>query len=257
MTAIEVRRDDRSVTTITIDAPGTKNALDGDGFLALGAALREAERDGSRAVVLTGAGDNFCSGANIANTSDREPAPPVLAMREVGRTVVALHELAIPTVARVDGVAVGAGMNLALGCDLVVATERSRFSEIFARRGLTIDGGGSWLLPRLIGLHRAKELALLGEMLTVSDVAALGLINRVVTVDELDATVDDLAGRLAAGPTLALGLTKKLLHQSAGLTMTEAVEAEAMAQSVNFSTADTVEGFQAFAERRPPEFRGC
>ncbi|MGI9601767.1 MAG: enoyl-CoA hydratase/isomerase family protein [Acidimicrobiales bacterium] len=254
--SIRVEHDDRQVTTITLDRPQVKNALDSDAFVALGDALREAARGDCRAVVLTGSGGNFCSGADLSTQSRARPTHPIEGMREVGRTILALHHLPVPTVARVDGVAVGAGLNLALGCDLVVATDRARFCEIFARRGLSIDGGGSWLLPRLVGLHRAKELALLADMMSAAEVAAMGLVNRVVPVDDLDAEIERIVGRLAAGPTLALGLTKNLLNQSAGLTMAEAVEAEAVAQSMNFATEDTTEGFQAFVEKRDPTFNG-
>ena len=253
---VHTDRDDRGVVTITLDRPKTKNALDADDFAALGDALAPLGPDGTRAVLLTGTGGNFCSGADLGSQREDKPANPVHGMRRVGQTVTALHDCPVPTVAKVDGFAVGAGLNLALGCDLVVATDRARFSEIFPRRGLSIDGGGSWILPRLIGLARAKELAFLGDMITAEEAESLGLINRVVAPEELDAAVDDLVTRLAAGPTLALGLTKKLLNQSTGSTMAEAVEAEAVAQAMNFATADTVEGFRAFLERREPEFKG-
>ncbi len=256
MTGVIEERDDRDVVTITLDRPHVKNALDAEAFLALGDALRAAARDGARAVLLTGAGGNFCSGADLSTQSEDRPVHPIVGMREVGRTVMALHHLPIPTLAKVDGVAVGAGLNLALGCDLIVASSRARFCEIFARRGLTIDGGGSWLLPRLIGLHRAKELALLAEILSAEEAASLGLVNRVVPAEDLDRMADEWVSRLASGPTLALGMTKNLLNQSAGLTMAEAVEAEAVAQSVNFATQDTTEGFRAFLEKREPGFIG-
>jgi 2-(1,2-epoxy-1,2-dihydrophenyl)acetyl-CoA isomerase len=158
--------------------------------------------------------------------------------------------------ARVDGVAAGAGLNLALGCDLIVASERSRFSEIFARRGLSIDFGGSWLLPRLVGLHRAKELVLLAEMLSADEAKEAGLVNRVVSAVDLDSVVADWAARLAAGPPLALSMSKLLLNKSLESSLDQALEAEAYAQSVNLASADVREAVAAFMEKRTPVFEG-
>jgi enoyl-CoA hydratase/carnithine racemase len=138
----------------------------------------------------------------------------------------------------------------------VVASETARFSQIFARRGLTIDFGASWLLPRLIGLHRAKELAFFADILDAQEAAAFGLVNRVVPVDELDDVVDDWARRLAAGPPLALSMTKTLLNSSFSFSMDQALEEEARAQSVNFASADTNEALRAFIEKRDPHFTG-
>ncbi len=177
-------------------------------------------------------------------------------MRTVGEAVQALHRVPQPVVARVAGVCVGAGMNLALGCDIVVASDDARFSEIFARRALSIDGGGSWVLPRIVGLQKAKELALLAEIVPAARAEELGLVTRVVPRDELDATVADLADRLAAGPPIALRATKRLLDQGARSTLADAVEAEAQAQVVNLGTRDTAEAMMAFVQKRQPVFEG-
>jgi 2-(1,2-epoxy-1,2-dihydrophenyl)acetyl-CoA isomerase len=159
-------------------------------------------------------------------------------------------------VARVDGVAVGAGWNLALGCDLVVATPESRFSQIFARRGLSVDCGGTWLLPRLVGLQQAKRLALLAEIIGAEEAHALGLVTWVVPAAEIDAFVAGLAARLVAGPPVALAQSKALLNENTDRTMREALAAEARAQAVNFAGADVPEGYAAFAEKRAPNFTG-
>jgi len=177
-------------------------------------------------------------------------------MAVVNSAAIALHELPVPTIAKVRGNAVGAGMNLALGCDLIVASETARFSEIFARRALSLDFGGSWLLPRLVGLHKAKELALFGDILSAQEAAEIGIVNRVLPDDELDAFVEDWATRLAAGPPIALRQTKRMLSNSVSMSMSQALDAEAAAQSVNFSTQDTQEGILAFVEKRKPVFRG-
>ena len=138
------------------------------------------------------------------------------------------------------------GLSLALGCDLVVCSDRARLSMIFAKRGLSLDNGASWLLPRLVGMARAKEIALFGGMWSGEEAAAIGLVNRVLPVDELDAFVDDWAATLAAGPPLALSMTKTLLHASSMASMEQAVEDEARCQALNFSTADTAEAMAAF-----------
>ena len=147
-------------------------------------------------------------------------------------------------------------MNLALGCDLIVAGESARFSEIFARRALSVDFGGTWLLPRLVGLHKAKELALFGDILSAGEAERIGIVNRVVPDDELDAFVADWAARLADGPPLALQLTKRMLTSSFSLSFFEALQWEAASQTVNFASQDTREGVAAFAEKRAPVFRG-
>ena len=177
-------------------------------------------------------------------------------MRHVADVAIRLHRLTIPTIAKVGGVAAGAGLNLALGCDLIVASDDARFSEIFARRGLSIDFGGSWLLPRLIGLHKAKELAFFADIISAKEAEAIGIVNRVVPAGDLDAFVDDWAAKLAAGPPLALSLTKTMLNNAFAVSMDQALEDEGRSQTVNFSTADTMEAMRAFIEKREPKFEG-
>jgi 2-(1,2-epoxy-1,2-dihydrophenyl)acetyl-CoA isomerase len=177
-------------------------------------------------------------------------------MHHFNRVGLALHAIAKPVIAKINGVAAGAGLNIALGCDLIVASDRARFAEIFAKRGLSLDLGGSWLLPRLIGLHKAKELALLAEIIDAKEAERIGLVNRVVAHDELDAFVDDWAKRLAAGPPLALAMSKRMLTNAFSVTLSEALDAEAMAQSVNVASKDTREAIMAFLEKRVPTFHG-
>ena len=174
-------------------------------------------------------------------------------MRRVNEACIALQKLPQPTIAKVRGVAVGAGCNLALGCDLVVASQTARFSEIFVRRGLSLDFGGSWVLPRRVGLHRAKELAFFGEIIGAYE---MGLVNRVLADGEIDQFVDEWARKLAAGPPIALAQTKQLLNNSLNLTLEQALDDEAAAQTINFSTSDTAEAMRAFAEKREPKFTG-
>jgi len=208
-----------------------------------------------RVVVITGAAGSFSSGADLSGTSTIE-VDQLTWMRHVGDVCLALHALPQPTIAKVSGVAVGAGLNLALGCDLVVAGDDARFSEIFARRGLSVDFGGSWVLPRLVGLHKAKELVFLADIIDAKEAQDIGIVNRVVPAAQLDAFVDDWAARLAAGPPIALTMSKRLLNQSSALSLAQAVEAEAQAQNVNFASHDTTEAMAAFLDKRDPTFRG-
>jgi 2-(1,2-epoxy-1,2-dihydrophenyl)acetyl-CoA isomerase len=258
METIEVARQS-GIVTITLNRPEKKNAANAKMWDELLTTFTEiGGRDDDRVVVVTGAGGNFCSGADLTGGGANTPQRHQLAvMRHIGDAALALHRLPQPTIAKVDGVAVGAGCNLALGCDLVVASDEARFSEIFARRGLTIDFGGSWLLPRRVGLHRAKELALLAEIISAKEAEAMGLVNRVVPVGELDAFVDDWATKLAAGPPIALAQTKRLLNNAFAVTLEQALEDEGAAQTVNFGTKDTLEAMSAFVEKRTPNFKGA
>jgi 2-(1,2-epoxy-1,2-dihydrophenyl)acetyl-CoA isomerase len=174
----------------------------------------------------------------------------------VSAAALALHRSSKPTVAAVDGVAAGAGLNLALGCDVLIASDRARFSEIFVRRGLTLDFAGTWLLPRRIGLARAKELALTGRMFDVVEAERLGLVARVVAAADLDATAMAMAGELAAGAPLAQRFIKAGLDRSFEMSFEEAVSYEQAAQSLLLSSQDFLEGVASFLQKRDPEFRG-
>lgn len=258
---VQLERDDEGVVaTVTFTNPGKKNAIPASAWPEIEAAFREVAADSQvRCLVVTGAGDDFCSGADLSGEGGGGGGShrhQLQQMRAISAAIEALHSVPQPVVARVAGVCVGVGMNIALGCDLVIAADDARFSEIFARRGLSIDGGGSWVLPRIIGLQRAKELALLGDIIGAAEAERLGLVTRVVPRADLDGTVVELAGRLAAGPPLALSMTKRLLNQSAQVTLPQALEAEAQAQTVNFGSRDTAEAMVAFIERREPRFEG-
>jgi enoyl-CoA hydratase/carnithine racemase len=246
-----------AVATVTLNRPQKKNAITVGMLDELIAGLDALARDHDvRAVVLTGAGGDFSSGADLTDRSS--PSEPLMlyGMRRVGEAVLRVHRFTKPTLAAVDGVAVGLGMNMALACDLVVASDRARFCEIFPRRGLAIDGGGSWLLPRLVGLHKAKQLAFFGDMVGAPDAHAMGLVNLVVPAASLEGTVSEWAGRLAAGPTAALTLTKRMLNESFAVSMDQALEDEARSQHVTYTTADAREALAAFREKRDPAFTG-
>lgn len=244
------------VVTVTLNRPEKKNAINERMWDELLAVFDEvAANVADRVLVLTGAAGAFCSGADLTDAAGDE-RHGLVRMRHVADVALRLHRLPKPTIAKVNGVAAGAGCNLALGCDLIVASDEARFSEIFTRRGLSVDFGGSWLLPRLIGLHRAKELAFFADIVSPKEALDLGLVNRVVSAAELDAFVADWAGRLAAAPPLALSMTKTMLNNSFAVSMDQALEDEARSQSVNFATADTAEAMAAFVQKREPKFQG-
>ena len=264
METLLLERDD-GVATLTFNRPEKKNAINTVMWRELIEVFDELEdAPDVRVVVLTGAGDAFTSGADLSpgglgGIPDGGPGglgASVRAMRIVGRVALRLHELHLPTIAAVNGVTAGAGCNLALGCDLIVAADTARFSEIFARRGLSLDAGGSWLLPRLVGLHRAKQLAFLAEIISAAEAEALGLVNWVVPAGELMAFVTDVARRIAAQAPVQLQITKRQLNQSFSVSMAEALEFEDLAQAANFGSKDTAEAMLAFLEHRDPHFTG-
>jgi enoyl-CoA hydratase/carnithine racemase len=242
------------VLTVTINRPQRKNALDEVAWNGLREAFETARQDTDvRVVVITGAGGDFCAGADLGgNQSDRHP---LSRMGWIGDIAMALHDMPKPVVAKVEGVAVGAGWNLALGADLVVASTTARFSQIFARRGLSLDFGGSWLLPRIVGLQQAKRLALLADFVDAGEALRLGLVTWVKEPEQIDAFVDDLAHRLAEGPPIAMAQSKMMLNDAAAQTFHEALGNEARAQVVNFGT-DAPEALGAFLSKTDPRFDG-
>lgn len=243
-----------AVATITLNRPHRKNAMAAEHWDHLYEHVRTVATDDSiRVVVLTGAGGTFCAGADISGVPGGHPLTRV---RNISRTAEALYGLAKPVIAKVEGAAVGAGFNMALCCDFVVASSDAKFSEIFAKRGLSIDFGGSFLLPRSAGLQQAKRLAYLAEFVTPEEARELGLVTWVKQPDELDDFVDELAGRLATMPPIALAQSKDLLQSGVLQSFREALDNEARAQAVNYATVDAPAAFKAFADRTEAEFTG-
>ena len=249
--------DTGAVRRLVISNPGRRNAVPSGQWGRLAELFAEFEASDQRVLLVTGAGGDFCSGADMG--SDFVPGAVVDGYTMVDRVsaaALALHRITKPTVAAVDGVAAGAGLNLALGCDLLLASDRARFSEIFVRRGLTLDFGGTWLLPRRIGLGRAMELALTGKVIDVVEAERLGLVTRVVPAGELDAAAAALAEELAAGASLAQRFIKAGLGRSFEMSFEEAVSFEQTAQALLLSSEDFFEGAAAFLQKRDPHFRG-
>ena len=249
---------------IVFNRPEARNALNAEmrtGYLA--ALERCAEDPEIRAVVLTATGKGFCTGADLsgarAATGAAGPPHPGAtrdAMRPSQRVIRALWDLEKPIIAAVNGVAAGLGAHLAYACDLVIAADDARFIEVFVRRGIAIDAGGGFLLPRHLGLHKAKELVFFGDDLSAQNAERLGLVNKVVPSDALEATAREWATRLAQGPTFAIGLSKRLLNRSLQADMDTLFAEEAFTQALTANSEDMREGIRSFMEKRSPAFKG-
>ncbi|MFD4869283.1 enoyl-CoA hydratase/isomerase family protein [Streptomyces sp. NPDC058412] len=262
-----LHRVDNGVAWITLNRPEAMNAVTWDQRERVIGLLAEASADPAvRAVVLTATGKGFCAGADLRSSGGGSSGGPaaervagdVARMIRLGaqRLITAVLDCEKPVLAAVNGTAAGIGAHLALACDLVIAAEPARFIEVFVRRGLVPDGGGAYLLPRLVGPQKAKELMFFGDALPAADAERLGLVNKVVPAEELEATARAWAERLAQGPTRALALTKQLVNASLDGDRATALAAEATAQEINMTTADANEGVASFVERRTPKYLG-
>ena len=253
---------ENGVLEILLDRPTRKNALDEAAIVRIVDTLERAAVDDSlRAIVVRGAGQDFCTGADwVARNRDDGARPRTGSIQrrtplQAHRLIELLLEVQLPVVCAVRGWAAGLGCQIALAADFTVAAESARFWEPFVRRGFSPDSGATWLLPRLVGVARAKELLLLGRELPASEAAAWGLIHRAVPDDELDNAVNELIGELANGDG-AVGLTKRCIHRALDSSLADAMEAEANALELSSRSADFKEGLAAFREKRPAEFEG-
>lgn len=258
------------VVRVTFNRPAKKNALTSNNWMDLERVLDEVAKDpADRALILTGAGGCFSAGADLSGglqggqdagerhgLTGRKVQPILHEMRAVGEIIARLQKLPKPTLAVVDGVAAGVALGLVLACDLVLASDRARFSEVFIKRGLALDGGSSWTLPRTVGIRRAKQMAFFGDLVNAEQALAWGLVNEVVPADDLQKEGEQWGRRLAAAPTTALSLIKRLLDDGSQGGFDQALENEARAQHIAFTTADMHEGVAAFRERREPRFTG-
>ncbi|MFF4450646.1 enoyl-CoA hydratase/isomerase family protein [Streptomyces sp. NPDC001502] len=257
-----LHRIENGVAWITLNRPEAMNAVTWDQRERIIALLSEASADpGVRAVVVTATGKGFCAGADLRGggaPAGERVAGDVARMIRLGaqRLITAVLDCEKPVLAAVNGTAAGIGAHLALACDLVIAAEPARFIEVFVRRGLVPDGGGAYLLPRLVGPQKAKELMFFGDAVPAAEAERLGLVNRVVPAAELEATAREWAERLAQGPTRALAMTKQLVNASLDGDRAAALAAEATAQEINMTTADANEGVASFVERRTPKYLG-
>ena len=253
---------DGTVLRLTLDRPSRRNSLSHNMIETLVAALTDAATDDSlRAIHIQGAGDDFCAGVDwvAANSGDQKPRTGDIVRRiphTAHRVIELVHGIHLPVVCSVRGFAAGLGCNLALAADFTVAAADAVFWEPFAARGFTPDSGATWLLPRLIGLTRAKQMLLLGDKVSATDAAAWGLIHQAVGAAELDRVTQELLARLAAGPTVALGLAKQAIHYGQHATLSQSMTQELFGLELSCRTKDFKEGLAAFRERRPPQFDG-
>jgi enoyl-CoA hydratase/carnithine racemase len=250
------------IATFTLNRPERLNAL-GDTLRddLLDAVMRTAVDPEVRVMVITGAGKGFCAGGDVkAMNENRETGRerPIIDKIAPSRdqTLLAMRDAPQPIIAAVNGAAAGAGMNLALACDIRIASTAAKFSQAFVKRGLHPDWGGTYFLPRVVGMAKACELIFTGDLIEAPEALGLGLVSRVVSPEELMPTVHELARKIAAGPPLAIRLAKRALYHNADCDLRQALEFETFAQNICQDTDDAREGVRAFVEKRAPVFRG-
>jgi len=264
------RRVEDGVCWITLNRPDAGNAVTQSMRDQIAGWVRDASADlFVRVVVITGAGDKaFCSGADLrGGRLPARPKPdgaPEVVVGEASRMiregwqalVSSILDCEKPVIAGVNGTAAGGGMHLALACDLVVMAEEAKFVEVFIRRGIAPDAGGAWILSRLVGIQKAKELFFFGDDVPAAEAYRIGLVNRLVPRAELQAALEEWAGRLATAPTKAIGVAKWLTNRALDVDRATSFLEEAMGQEIVTNTVDSDEGIASFAERRPPQFKG-
>jgi 2-(1,2-epoxy-1,2-dihydrophenyl)acetyl-CoA isomerase len=263
-----LHRVEHGIASITLNRPEAQNAITPDQRDRLIDLLSEASTDiETRVVVITGTGKGFCTGADLRVSRPSAPRPEAAPDRVAGdisrmlrdgaqRLVAAILDCEKPVIAAVNGTAAGIGAHLAFASDLVIAAKGARFIEVFVRRGLVPDGGGAYLLTRLVGPQKAKELMFFGDLVTADEALAMGLVNKVVSDRDLPVVTTEWAERLAEGPTRAVSLTKWLVNRSLESDRAGAFHDEALAQELNMGTRDAQEGVRSFVERREADFKG-
>ena len=246
------------VATITLNRPDVYNALNDEITYEFQAALKEVAKDiNVRVVVLTGEGKAFCSGQDLKAASGEQKRSFMQSLhKRYNPIIIAMRSLPKPIVCRLNGVAAGAGCSLALACDIIVAAEEATLIEVFINIGLVPDSGSSYFLPRLVGMAKAFEMCSMGSRIKATEAASIGLINKVVPANELDAAVKSYTDYYSIAPTKSIGLIKKMLAKSATSSLDEMLEYEAYCQEIAGSSQDYKEGVSAFLEKRKPNFKG-
>jgi len=251
-----------SIATLTLNRPDRLNALGGSLRDDLHDAITRSASDPEvRVMIITGAGKGFCSGGDVKAMSEAKAGKrerPLMEKIAPGRdrTLLAMREAPQPIIAAVNGAAAGAGMNLALGCDIRLASTAAKFSQAFVKRGLHPDWGGTYFLPRVVGMAKAAELIFTGAVIDAAEALRLGIVSQVLAPEELLPAARALAGTIAAGPPIAIRLAKRGLYRNAESDLRTALEYETFAQNTCFETEDAAEGIKAFVEKRAPQFRG-
>lgn len=249
---------ENGIKQITFNNPARRNALDFEAFKFIGDEIKRSAEDETRVIVLTGAGDSFCAGAELQALNGNAASQDVTASLRAGVNpgIQAMRDLPKPIIARVHGHAAGVGCNYALAADIIIASEQAFFGQVFVKIGLMPDGGGTYFLPRMVGYNRAFELMALGDPIPAQQAYEMGMINRVVPAAELDATVNALAERLAQAPSVALAKIKAGLKAGLNSDLSAALEFEAVNQGDCFRSEDFKEGVAAFLQKRKPNFTG-
>ncbi len=251
-------RKDAGVAVITLNRPEVLNALRPEMRDEIGDAFESFQSDDTvRAVVITGAGRGFCAGGDLRIMNKfKKPEYRDMIFEQVSRAVTAITSLGKPVIAMVNGAAGGGGCNLALACDIIIASEKAFFSEAFIKIGLAPDWAGAFFLTRMVGIHRAKEIAFTGDKVDAKEAERIGLINRVVPPEQLETTTMELAKRLANSPTKAIGFIKKMMYKAWLMDVESMLEYDAFVNSQLLNTHDHEEGVKAFLEKREPVFKG-
>ena len=250
---------ENGIATVILNRPEVLNALDTQLSEELGLAIEEIrEDDAARVLIITGAGRGFCAGGDMKSLpiNPGDMVATTEALEAWHRILLSLRQLEKPVIASVNGVAVGAGLDLALMCDMRIAAENARFGEAYVRVGGVPDSGGTYLLPHLIGTAKACELLFTGDMIDANEAERIGLVNKVVPADALESTTRELAARLAKGPPRAMGLIKRAVYMSFTQDIASALSYIAIITGLCLQTEDAMEGIAAFAEKRPPVFKG-
>jgi 2-(1,2-epoxy-1,2-dihydrophenyl)acetyl-CoA isomerase len=250
------------IATLTLNRPERMNAL-GDTLREdfLDALTRTAADPSIRVMIITGAGKAFCAGGDVKAMNEAKEAGRERPLMEKvapsrDRALVAMREAPQPIIAAINGAAAGAGMNVALGCDMRLASSAAKFSQAFVKRGLHPDWGGTYFLPRAVGMARAAELIFTGDVIDAAEALRIGLVSRVLPPEELMPAALELAAKIAAGPPVAIRLAKRALYRNAESDLRSALEFETFAQNACFETEDAREGIRAFVDKRSPTFKG-
>ncbi len=256
-TKLLVQRKNR-VCFLTLNRPEVRNAVDTETMSRIRAEIEISEKDGTRVVVLSGSGGAFSSGADIKAALQNKLSPDEayeVLLKTYTPTLLSIWNSSLPIVAAIDGVAAGIGLNMALACDLRLASQNAKFSEIFIHVGLIPDGGGTFTLPRLVGMGRAMEMVLTGNTVDAAEALEMGLVNRVYPEEEFESKVAQFAEFLAGQAPMALSRAKKAIHAALEGTFESALAQEAVHQKAIFQSEDGFEGFRAFLEKRRPKWK--
>ncbi|HWC77102.1 MAG TPA: enoyl-CoA hydratase [Blastocatellia bacterium] len=251
---------ENGIKRITFNSPERRNSVDTATMELLHHAIDQSAGDESRVLIITGAGEAFCAGADLqaSGPSNIRNVDVTAALRaHTNKTILAMRRLPKPIIARVHGAAAGVGFSYALACDLIIASDKAKFGQLFVKIGLMPDGGSTYFLPRLIGYAKAFELMATGDIVTAEQAQALGLVNRVVPFAELDSVVDELALRLVASPAVSLAKMKEGINLGLNADLATSLDFEAVNQAACFQSSDFAEGVKAFLEKRKPVFGGA